>query len=95
MDDLAESRVAHFRHDTAGLRKQLQSANRCDEPFGQEAGVALGVTGHIGIDRLDVLGGLTGPLDPGHLRRRFFASSWVIVSPASACSRPRWSFAKK
>jgi len=67
VEDLAEGFVSNLGHDATRVWKQLKSANRCDEPLGQQAGVTLGVSRHIGLDRFDVFRSLAGPDDTGSL----------------------------
>ena len=95
VENFAEGVVANLGYNATGLGEQLKPTDCCNESFGQKAGVTFGVTSHIGPDRLNVFRGLESPDDRRHFKRRFLASSCVIVSPASACSSPRWIFARK
>jgi len=97
-EDLPDGGLANLRNDAAGVGKVSKTIGGVECSAREDGGHAGRVASDEQADCLEVIRGLTGPSYFSYfshcaiLRR---ASAWVMVSPASACARPRSIFRRR
>ncbi len=87
--DLSDAALPNLGHDAPGQRKALQPFRSREEFAAELLGRLRSISGDEGADPRDVFNRLGGPPYSSQSFSRSRASSWDIVSPASAWRIPR------
>ncbi len=87
--NLSDVVLPDLGHYASGQWKMPQPFRRREELAAESSGGLWGISGDEGADLTDVFDRLGGPPYSSHSFSRSRASSWDIVSPASAWRIPR------